>query len=131
TPRSDKGGRSRFRMFPAKAVHGKLHPVGKRLCYRLLKRGAEIGNVAVPERGTLQRSLAERRLQPGKGKIRTAFAFHRAGKRNCPAVASSRRTLHGGSSGGRQAEQLRRLVKGFAQRVIHGGGISPILPDAF
>jgi hypothetical protein len=66
----------------------------------------------------------------GEGKVRPLAAEHGPRQVEARLVAARRLGLHHGAARIGQAEQLGRLVEGFADRVVDGGAEPAIFADA-
>ena len=74
--------------------------------------------------------LPHRGLQAGKGEIQPCLALHRPRKGEALRVAALPPPLHRRSARIGQAEQLRRLVEGLAERVVDRRAPALVVADA-
>ncbi len=114
----------------AEHAHSGAQPVHHHVDYRLLERSAQIGDVLVAQRRDLLRFEAQRRLQPGQRKIRIVTAGHRPRQGEPLGVAAGGLLLDQRAAGIAEAEELRGLVEGLADRVVDGAAEAQIIADA-
>ena len=82
------------------------------------------------ERRDRGRRLPHRRLQAGERKVEPRLALERTREIEAPGIAVQRRLLDVRAARIGQADQLRRLVEGLAQRIVDGRSPALIVADA-
>ena len=96
----------------------------------IVKVGAKIGDVLVLQRSQRLRLMPHRRLQSGEGDMRLVASEHRSRQCEPSRLACCRRPLHRRPAGKAEAQQLRRLVEGFAQRIVNRCAKTLVAADA-
>ena len=122
--------RGRRAVFGAEHAQAGAQPVEHDIDDRLLERGAQIGDVLVGQRRDLFGFQPQRGLQPGEREIGVLAAVHRARQREAGGVAARRFLLDLRAARIAEAEQLRGLVEGLADGVVHGGAEPHVVADA-
>ena len=112
------------------ALHRARDAIGDRLADRGLERGAEVGDIADRQAARAgSHGVPHRRLQSGEREVRIVrgrASAAAAERRGLPARAACSTA---GPPGIGEAEQLRRLVEGLAQRVVDRRRQPAIAPD--
>ena len=98
-------------------LDGPLGAIADNVGNRLLEARGKIGDVLIAERRAGLRLVAERGLEAGEREMRLGAPEHRPRQRNGRAPTRSM-ALDLGAAGIGKAEQLGRLVEGFAQRIV-------------
>ncbi len=101
--------------------------------HRHLESGGEVGDaLASSQRAPALRPCWRTAVfKPLKEKLRLRPALHRARQIQHRARRAARRALDRRAAGIAEAQQLRRLVEGFAGGVVDGGAEPAIAADAF
>ncbi len=105
---------------PHGLVQRTARAVDNALGHSHLEGSAEVGDILVRERDQRSRLMPDSRLQSRERKVWLLAAKHGPRQREPAGITLRSRALDSRTAGLTQAEKLRRLVEGFAQRVVDG-----------
>ena len=105
--------------------------IREHVCHRPLERGGEIGAGLLVDGSETGHPMAHRRLQPREREVGPRAPQHRARQIEAPRIPAGSRAFDGRTARIIQAQEPRRLVEGFARRVVDGAAETPIAAHAF